>query len=313
MPQQRFRITARDLAVLRSLATAGYLTAQAIEWLHWPERLAVEQAAIYANEPYYPTSSLYTRLRWLTKGGFVQRLIRSVPLGQQRFGREPDIYMLTEQGRTLLLDSELLDETVVVPTRERPRSVVKLAHYVEAGQCYAALAAKIATMRGVSLEDWQSEHQTTRAYDRLPVSVPRENGSTTRMQQAVQPDGTGRLLHGGGTERLFVEWDRGRRPYAHWAPRIAAYHAYMNSVELARRYQTDRFVLLTVVPTRTRLTRFLEITASVLTHASGRYLFALAEDIHPLRIGSAWHKLTQVTIERGKKVQIETGQHVLLP
>jgi hypothetical protein len=63
-----------------------------------------------------------------------------------------------------------------------------------------------------------------------------------------------------------VEIDRGR-PVATWRDKIRAYHAYMNSPALHKRYNTAAFVLLTITTDDTHRRKLMEATAQVQTAA----------------------------------------------
>ena len=75
-----FRLTERDIAMLESIATARYLTAAALEWLHsptWTTRWQAAQAA-GTTASYRPAPHLYRRLNHLLDYGLVYRLRRPI-------------------------------------------------------------------------------------------------------------------------------------------------------------------------------------------------------------------------------------------
>src|SRR5215217_6934927 len=76
-------IQARDLVMLRSLADARLLTAEALEWLHFPSwrtryRRCIEQQDAPNDARYQASSNLYRRLRGLCDGQYLQRITRVV-------------------------------------------------------------------------------------------------------------------------------------------------------------------------------------------------------------------------------------------
>src|SRR6266550_7605585 len=78
------RLQTRDLDILVSLSVGRYLTAPAIEWLHfpgWRERYKayLEQLKIDPTATFYPKSDVYRRLVALRAGGdpLVYRMIRT--------------------------------------------------------------------------------------------------------------------------------------------------------------------------------------------------------------------------------------------
>lgn len=116
-----------------------------------------------------------------------------------------------------------------------------------------------------------------------------------------------------------MEVDRGR-PVATWRDKIRAYHAYMNSPELHKRYNTTTFILLTITTDDTQRRKLMEATAHVLGKASGRYLFALDQAVHPMFIGQHWLRIAQVQTQAQRlpgnryvpDVTIETTEHVFI-
>ncbi len=207
----------------------------------------------------------------------------------------------------------------IASSEPRPRSVFTLAHQVDVGRVYAALRAKTEATAGLHFMDWQGETALARAYDRIDVRTTNVDGSTTTRTLPVQPDGTFRLLHAGGEERCFVEVDRGR-PVATWRDKIRAYHAYMHSPELQKRYNTATFVLLTITTDDTQRRKLMEATAHVLGKPSGRYLFALDQAVHPMFIGQHWLRIAQAQTAAQRlpgnrfvpSTTIETTDHVFI-
>jgi len=316
-------IMPRDLDILRSLGEGRYLTAQAIEWLHWAswrdrwQRWAEQD--VTTRPPYKACSWMYTRLRRFEQVGLVIKIRRPVNLGTTSFRRAHDVYALSERGAALLNDMGGQDVGMVSYEQARPRSFLTLAHSAEVGQVYAALRAKVATTRDLDFADWQGEMQLAKAYDRIPVRVGQPDGSTHTRTLPVQPDGTFRLVTPQMSVRCFVEVDRGR-PVKTWREKILAYHAYTNSTALQHRYGTTWFMLLTITTDEAQRRKLMEATAQVLGAANDRYLFALEATIHPTTIGSQWRKIGQIypTMQQlpGNRsvagVRIEMANHVFI-
>ena len=316
-------LTPRDFALLRSLEAARYLTAPAIEWLHWPswqERWQRWAAQPAEDRPSYrPSTRLYARLQQLEAQQLMYQIRRPITIATTHFRRDHDAYALSEHGAHALAEyGDHVFDTIAY-SEPRPRSVFTLAHQVDVGRVYAALRAKIEAIPSLHFMDWHGETYLAGDYDRINVRTTNVDGSTTSRTLPVQPDGTFRLLHAGGEERCFVEVDRGR-PVATWRDKIRAYHAYMNSPELHKRYNTATFVLLTITTDDTQRRKLMEATAQVLGKPSGRYLFALDYAVHPMFIGQQWLRITQVQplgqrIPGNKyvpSVTIETAEHVFI-
>src|SRR3954452_9366083 len=97
----------RDLEMLRSIADARLLTAEALEWLHFASwrtryRRCMEQQREHQTTRYQASSNLYRRLRGLCDGHSGQRVTRVVAAASTTFYRVPDAYGLTAAGAELL-------------------------------------------------------------------------------------------------------------------------------------------------------------------------------------------------------------------
>jgi len=286
----------RDLDMLMSLSEARYLTAPAIEWLHWASwrtrwQQWTEQDA-HTRRPYRPSTWMYDRLQRLETLGLILKIRRPASLGTTQFKRASDVYALSERGADLLCEMHDVPRGTLDYDQGRMRSWLTLAHSVAIGHAYAALRAKIATKRDLVFAEWHSDAQLAKAYDRIAVRVPQPNGSVISKTLPIQPDGTFVLWHAGGSVRVFIEVDRGRRVTT-WRDKIYAYHAYTNSAALHKRYGTTWFVLLTITTTDDHRRKLMAATAQIVDNPGDRYLFAVQSAVHPTTIGSQWHKIGQ--------------------
>lgn len=133
----------RDLAILYSLSVGRYLTAPAIEWLHYPgwrerykaylERQKVDEALHYR-----PLNHVYRRLIALRAGEapLVYRLTRTNERARLAYTRLADTYVLAEAGAELLCarrDYNLNDLWYEDP---RKRSIKNFEHSVAIGTCF---------------------------------------------------------------------------------------------------------------------------------------------------------------------------------
>jgi hypothetical protein len=312
----RLRITERDIAILHSLSTARFLTAQAIEWLHFPAwRARWEQHTAVRSS--YPAPRVYGRLRQLEQQNLIYRIVRPISVASVATQRDDNAYALREPGAELLAEAHgcSLDDIWYEDVRER--SVQNLTHSVLIGVMYAALRAKIKSMIDVQLDEWYGDHLLSRQkYD--AITVP----GTPNLRRAdrkwpILPDATCVIRHAGGALRCFIELDRGR-PIRTWQEKIVAYQAYIGSTELRTRYAANNFVLLVATTTASYRRKLMTATANILHQASDRHLFTTLADLHPLTIGT-WFKISGVTpthagIVGGAKTNytIEETEHVLL-
>lgn len=322
----RVALTPRDLAIFATLAQARFLTAAALEWLHFPDRRPLWEADMQmrmqtaCTEPYRIGRSVYRRLHLLVSAGYLYRLVRPTARLGNGGGREPDLYALSELGADALAMEQ--DDPIdrASQFRQRPWSQMTTNHAAEIGDVYAALRVKIASMPGLAMEGWQHDVQLSRAYDQVTVTRPR-SGRMERVVLPVVPDGTFVLVHPQGRMRVFIEVDRGTRRTETWRDKIVAYQTYHGSPALQSRYRTAQFLVLAVAPSTVQQRRLMNATAAVLGGASARYLFALRESVHPLRIGAEWRKITGVTRtpiaaegvgRMSERVEAMIGQHTFL-
>jgi hypothetical protein len=315
---RRFYLTPRDVQMLASINVGRYMTAQGLEWLHWPTwrtRWRAAQAA-GTSENYRPAPHLYRRLNHLVDYEILYRLRRPIERSRDTFGRAPDVYMLAALGARLL--AERHEGTCIEDcyyTRKRERSFQNVEHGAQIGLLYAAIRARFESRAGVKLTDWQGEHLTAKSYDTVHARLRRANGQSLYEKCGLQPDATC-VFHGrvGTPEehhgRIFVELDRGTRPTQSWADKIAAYEAYAESAELKQRYGAATFVLLVVTCDEAQRRTLMQATAAVVGKRTQRYLFALEADVHPDTIGGCWQYIDSVKrTNRFLRPVITTGIH----
>jgi len=299
------RLQARDLDILFSLSVGRYLTAPAIEWLHfpgWRERYKayLEQRKTDPTAAFYPKSDVYRRLVALRAGDdpLTYRLVRAAEQASVVYSRLPDAYVLAEAGAALLCvqrDYELDELWYEDP---RKRSIKNFEHSVAIGTFYAALRCSL-EFSGQQLIDWRGDHLLARrdpvtggpGYDR--VAVP-----GVKQDLAILPDATFTLAD----HRYFVEVDRGTTNLASWAEKVRAYEVYRRSPKLAARYQIDSFTVLVVAPAANRLQRIAEEVMKVIRQPSPAYRFITQDRIEPTTIRPSWKALAEVTWTRRKVV-----------
>ncbi len=182
------RITDRDLAILQSLAAARFLTIEALEWLHFPNRRSQWEAAYHAQQPYISSRSLYDRMKRMHEAKLVLRIKRPMALASSCFGREPDVYALAPDGAAWLADATGIAVSALRVDRLCVRSFNTLAHSVSIGTFYAAIRTKIESMR-LTLAEWRADHLLSQGYDRLVVHMTQANGLSKQQRMPVLPDG----------------------------------------------------------------------------------------------------------------------------
>jgi hypothetical protein len=314
------RLTERDLDLFQSLSTARYLTAEQIEWLHFPawwERWQHKQQPPVPPPP--PGSAVYTRLRKLKRAALLHCLAPTVSISVDRYHRERLIWVLSQRGADVLSQARGIPLDELSYEEPREKSFLTLLHGQAIGRCYAALVTKVRGMAGLTIEDWQGDHVLSRDYDHVMVRISSKGGALKEERLPVLPDAAFTLVHPKGKLLCLIELDRGRSQSS-WRTKACAYHAYMGSHALRARYGFESFVLLTVTTTEHQRQRLMRTTAEMLKKESDRYLFGLLDSVHPLTIGGCWQKVTGVTFteqqsvggRRGRQARIQSDAHVLL-
>ncbi len=196
------------LAMLLSLGVGRYITAVALEWLHFPS-WRERYKAHYARQQqglagaYYPLPNVYQRLRGLRDGGLIQTIVRRTDQASLAYGRLPDVFALTERGAELVASRLDVDMDSLAVEIGRQRALQNLEHGVAIGRVYAALRCAAEHRQQAKLASWLGDHLLARpqSYDRVVVRGHRE-------PLPVQPDGTALLVTNAGERRLFLELDR---------------------------------------------------------------------------------------------------------
>jgi hypothetical protein len=292
------RIQERDLDILFSLSVGRYLTAPAIEWLHYPgwrERFKayLERRKTDSTAVYYPKSDVYRRLVALRTGEapLVHRLVRVAEQGRHEFGRLLDAYYLGVAGARLLCTYRGHELSELWYEEGRERSLKNFEHGVAIGTFYAALRCSL-EWSDQALSDWMGDHLLARndpllgkpRYDR--ISVPK-----ARQALAVLPDATFTLRG----QRYFLELDRGTTNLKSWAEKVSAYEVYRQHSALRERYQVENFTVLVVAPTPKRMQRIAEEVVKQTRQPTATYLFTTIEKIDPTTIRPSWQEVAQVS------------------
>ncbi|HEU4327618.1 MAG TPA: replication-relaxation family protein [Roseiflexaceae bacterium] len=305
-PGARRRLVERDLDMLASLSAGRYLTVQALEWLHFPGwreryRAYLEVRATQPDLVFRPAPHVYHRLGALREAAppLVYRLNRSAEQGRLVYQPLPDAYALSAAGAELLSDRRAIELDTLRWEDPRRRSAKNLEHSTQIGTAYAALRAAL-EHTGHTLAGWRDDHQLAsrdperggQGYDRVLVAGVRE-------ALPVLPDATFTLPDG---RRCFLEIDRGSTNLRSWAEKIRAYEAYRGGQALRDRYGVADFTVLVLCPGENRLRRIAEELVKITRHPPERYLFALAERVHPTTIRSGWRQVAGVTWTRRQVV-----------
>jgi hypothetical protein len=285
MPEHRFVVTARDVAILASLAEVRFLTVQHLQWLHWPERWrAAERAARESGVPSRSPKKAYARAEGLAERGLVISIRRSVDRATTVYRRLPHCLSLTRAGAELLAchQGRRLDDFWYY--ERATRSAAGLEHSLAIGGFYAALRAEL-EYRGRSCSGWAGDHVLCTDYDSVAVA-------SVGHPLPIIPDATFTL----DAERYFVEIDRGTTRIEQWRKKALAYDAYGRDARLQERFAVRRCTVLVVAPSGPRLQAIARMVADVHQGVAANYRFLPEERVHPLSIRRRWQRMERVVL-----------------
>ncbi|MDQ3023724.1 MAG: replication-relaxation family protein [bacterium] len=261
-----FRVTDRDIAVLRFVLDYRFLHLQQLLWLL----------------PDSSSQKLATRLRLMYHHGYLERT-KQVP------GKESSklVYALTEKGASLLA------ATSGVPREEiawsRHNNVVTpshLQHLLAINDLMISMHMALGTAKQAgTVKSFRVVRGEPQQY-RLKVMFRDKDGK--RYFESAIPDAiVGVEFTQGGYQLFIVEIDRGTMTSNRWRQKIAIYREYMRSPDLLERFQAHGFILLTITTTGRRLDTLAQATASV----GGRrgFWFTTAGEMNPnSAMGQIW-------------------------
>ena len=282
-------LTDRDLAILLSVGTGLVLTNREIEWLHFPGWTAREDAhvAIAPTTPYSASTSVRRRLGTLVEAGYLATIPRTLSLRRRTTTRLPHLYALTERGRAILREEQVIatdDRVCTLPPQTR--AVVTIEHAALVGQCYGALAAATRSDQ-LQMDDWRGWLQCGTRDD--PYDVTRWH------QLPMLFDATVRLTLGVATRCLRVAIDSDHVDSHRWQERILAQERYGGSEESQLPFGKDVCVTLIIALSQHRLREIASMIVQTIREPRYPYLFTTIDQLHPRCIRQGWQHVSEVS------------------
>lgn len=266
-----FRLTARDIKILRAVYACRALTSHQIQRLFFPSRSGKRRKTI--------SSRCLHRLKLLFHAAFLQRSEQPQLLAQ---GRKPFVYHLDRRGAELLAH---LDEVPMQELDWHPNDYqvghLFLDHLLATNDVRVALMLA-AQEHGFTIDTWLDEKalKSPQMKDRVTLVGPQGG----EQSAAVVPDGYFLLYTGNHYYHQFLEVDRrtvtgssatwGRRT---WARKVRAFLAYYRSGQYHERYHTKSMRVLTVTTGERRLANLKTITEDV--GGKARFWFTTFDEI----------------------------------
>jgi Replication-relaxation len=245
-----FRLTARDVEIIRAVYEYRCLTAPQVEALFFT-------SVLRANGPV--NTNCQHRLKMLYHSGYLFRDEQPSKLSE---GRKPLVYFLDRKGAEFL--GRELGVTVEWDRGDNDVSYPFLGHLLATNEVRVAVTLS-ARKHKWDLLTWLDDKTLKGEQMKDKVTIKGDRGG--RVQAAVVPDSYFRLDAREDIYNFFLEVDRGtvtgeatqwgRRD---WGRKVKAYLEYYKSGMYKKRYQTADMRILTVTTGETRLAHLKEIT-----------------------------------------------------
>lgn len=249
-----FRLTDRDMAIIRAVNRYRYLRSGQINRLFFPENTSKQ--------------SCQKRLKYLFHNGYLDRIFPYVQLGAQDAGASSDVaYRLDKQGVTYLEDS---GEDVVFPTRKRRVRHEFLQHALDLSEFRVCLELGLEALPGYQLRlfvpDFLQKEGATgltglkryRLYDEI-------RDPATGEMVVFYPDAM-MVLEATAAEarRLyFVEIDRGTEGLQTIRRKIRAYQLYARNKLFAKFGKFQNFAVLFQTSSERRAANMVKLAAEM--------------------------------------------------
>lgn len=249
----RFRLTARDKAIVDAVYTHRALTAPQI-------------AALFFASPSAATSSRCRhRLKLLYHHGFLHRIEQPQILSA---GREPLVYFLDKRGAQMLaVQQECEVEDLDWRERENKVGYRFIEHLLLSNDVRIAIT-KATQRQEWTIEQWIDEQSLRRTHIKEYVTIIGAQGSEQRV--ALIPDGYFVLATPEHRYHHFLEIDlrtetgeasvAGRKD---WARKMKAYISYYTHGHYQERYKTTGGRVLTITTGEKRMAHLKQITEKV--------------------------------------------------
>lgn len=244
-----FRLTPRDVEIIKAVHAYRALTAPQIEALFFP----------HPNEEAGVNARLKLRLRLLYQYGYLFRDEQPTKLSE---GRKPLVYFLDRMGALYL--SQLEGQEVDWKPQDNDITYPFLQHVLATNDFRVAIT-RSARNQSIEIPVWLDDRTLKSRQMKDTITLKGENGGHERA--AVVPDFYFRLETPEDRFHFFGECDlgtvtldatgSGRRD---WARKVKAYLEYYRSGLYERRYQTKDMRILTVTASPKRMENLKQVT-----------------------------------------------------
>jgi DNA-binding HxlR family transcriptional regulator len=276
----RFNLTPRDVELVRAVFKYRFLGTRQFWWL-------------FPNDS---QKNLTNRLRHLFQHGYVNRI--TLPVSSSR---DALIYAMTEQGATLLAESDGVERSEVKWARHL--NVVQPTHIQHLLAINDVLISLRHTLELAKAAGTLADYRVYRGdpqKHRLTVQVRDLDGH--RSNASVIPDAI-LVLQAPMGERgvFFLEIDRATMTTVRWQEKVVVYREYSQSSQLAKVWRAEWSILLTVTTSEKRLMSIAEKTVAL----GGRrgFWFTTSGEITPdTALAPVWVRGTDLFQLRNEKL-----------
>jgi hypothetical protein len=251
-----FRITDRDVELVRALSKYRYLLIDQIDWM-------------------FPDSSkdkLTRRLNLIFHHGYLNRE-KLAEVGNQY------IYGMREKGAHLLAEHDGVTRDKIVWKRHQNQvKAAHIRHLLDVNSVVIAFEVGLAeSVRNREIEQYLVRAGSPKS-DTLSVILRDRDGA--RKTAAVVPDGIlGIKFNTGEIGIFFIEVERGTIPPKRWENKIAIYREYARSEDLIEKFRTKWFIVLTITSTEQKLRS--RAKSTVLAGGKRAFWYTTADRISP--------------------------------
>jgi hypothetical protein len=273
-----FRVTDRDIELLKAACKHRYLTVDQIAWL-------------------FPGSSkrgLENRLRYLYHNRYLNRVILHESVSHKL------IYTMTEKAARLIAERDNISRQEITWQRHLNQiSMSHIMHLLEVNSAVISLESALSMVKDQrKINDYRVLLGAPETH-KLTVTLIDQNGS--RYNSSVVPDAVVAILFPNKEIGMFfVEVDRATMTVNRWQTKTVVYREYSRSPELQERFKTNWFIVLTITTSEKRVMSLAQ--SSVAVGGVRAFWYTTADRIRPDSI------LSPIWVRAGDLFQLKNEQ-----
>jgi len=252
-----FRVTDRDVELLKAACKHRYLTVDQIAWL-------------------FPDSSrrgLENRLRYLYHNRYLNRVILHESVSHKL------IYAMTEKAARLIAERDNISRQEIAWQRHLNQiSMSHIKHLLEVNSAVISLESVLTLAKDQrKINDYRMLLGVPETH-KLTVTLVDQYGS--RYNSSVVPDAVVAILFPNREIGMFfIEVDRATMTVNRWQSKTVVYREYSRAPELKERFKTNWFIVLTITTSEKRVMSLAQ--SSVAVGGVRAFWYTTADRIRP--------------------------------